>query len=429
MTATEWALIILAELAVLLLALLLFALWDRRRRQSQMATLVERVQTLRGQVKQARVQVAQLQQQVHNAASLQRYDDWLDQRLQETREHHAGLGPDRDIALDLGDEASQQRRAAALRHAFLVAEKQACQEEQTDWSVLAERLQQMIEFLQEQAVEVLPGHIVEDEPADTDASDSTELETLRKRVANLEGFKKLYFELEEAWQRAQQEAEQSAAEWREEGDGDVEALLERYRQSYASVEEILLRDQPSAGGGVDDSALERPSVGKMVIANQEEVQRLRNMAVDQHKVIEQLKRQLLGASSAEDKERLITEMAEQLERQKRFLKESETCTELLEKELNAALERKQELEVLLQQNPDSIDSEEIHHLETLVEDLTDEGRNLLESLAAVSEDNHKLRETGSGDAGGDGSLREELDALRMEYAQLEERYLSLKQSG
>lgn len=427
MAPTELALIVVLEVAALLAALLFFLLRDRRRRLAQIETLRERVGSLRRQVR-----AEQRQKAPQSIPPAPDYTTILEDLLEQTRDYHSAQAPGGDIALDLDQSASPERRAAALRHSFLIAEKQARRGGETDWAVLTERLEQVRNYLSEAgeqgetatpepaavASPVSVPAVEQFEAAGTDGSaGGAELDALRQRVANLERFKTLYFELEAVLREGQEDTE----------DEDSEQLLKRYREKYAEVERILLREQDRATG----SGSERgpgEGIGRQVIANQQELERVRNMAVDQHKLIERLRQRLSHIESDSDRDGVIADLAEQLDRQERYLRESEMCSELLERELSSALQRSRELEEHMQGRRDG----DVQRLEALVEELTEEGRQLLKSLALVSEEdgasgNSRDDESGPGiDA---QELQSQLDALRLEYAQLEERYINLKTAG
>ncbi|TQV66292.1 hypothetical protein FKG94_27245 [Exilibacterium tricleocarpae] len=77
------------------------------------------------------------------------YRQTIDEQLSLTRHYHRGLNADQDIALDLNPETPLPRQIAALRHAFLIAEKEALHSSANtapSWPVLETKLQQLIQF-------------------------------------------------------------------------------------------------------------------------------------------------------------------------------------------------------------------------------------------------------------------------------------------
>src|SRR5690606_17591021 len=114
-----------------------------------------------------------LQQQ---PASAFNYADYLDTLLQDTRNHHASLQPDRDIVLDLTHTASPARQSAAFRFATLVTEKEAVLAsggKGFDWGILELKFQQL--------VQLLTGG-----PKTGHGDDHAELLAAQARIANLE---------------------------------------------------------------------------------------------------------------------------------------------------------------------------------------------------------------------------------------------------
>lgn len=81
-------------------------------------------------------------------AQLQTYGDHLAQQVELTKDHHATLGKNQNIALDLDPETPLNRRTAALRHALLIAEIEAtAQDENTpDWDRLGARYKNIWAF-------------------------------------------------------------------------------------------------------------------------------------------------------------------------------------------------------------------------------------------------------------------------------------------
>ena len=167
------------------------------------------------------------------------------------------------------------------------------------------------------------------------------------------------------------------------------------------------------------------------------------MAVDQHKIIVELKRQLLDSKSEESREEVISQLADQLEQQQRFLKEAETCTQLLEDELSRTIEENEQLRSDLES---SGDGEDMEKLESMVSDLTSESRDMLSTIAALEAENSQLKnaleegESSSSDAQSSNPNDVDLDALKeklneaqqellelqAQHIELEERYLELK---
>lgn len=446
---------VVAEMAILLLFVSIFLLVHVSNLKKLVASLEKKIGGLRQTLATARKEAADAVKQLAEKASFKPRDylSYLDEEIERTRNHHLELNPDRDIVLDITPEAPIERQAASLRHAFLVAEKEARyagEDDESSWDILQAKLQQIISFYA--ADELAATH--ESDETDSQSGDSDDQDELiagyQKRIENLEKFKKLYFEMEKDWQKARAEAEdyyeQILKLGLQLGGGEhFESILNDYSKVYDGLGELLSEasDRENSGersAGQDaDLRVSDPSVGKMVIANQEEIQRLKNMAVDQHKVITQLKRQLMDASSLEEYETSVAELTKQLDRQQRFIKEAETCTQLLEDELDRALEENRKLKNQVNESSEGISAEEKQQIEKLISDMSSESHEMLKTIAALEDENEDLKKqlvSSSSRTEDDKNaallkekltmLQQELLNLQTQHIELEERYLELK---
>lgn len=457
MPESNLALYMASELAALLLVVTIFLLFHVKKLKKLIAKLEEKIVSLRQSMGVAKKNAADIQKKLTAAQKIKpkAYMDFLDQQIEDTRDHHNGLNPDRDIVLDISTDSPIERQAAALRHAFLIAEKEADYSGEgdfSDWEVLQGKFQQIIQFYEQAAEPQADMEPVDlDADADAGADNEAEVEALKKRIDNLEKFKKLFFEMEGKWSKAKKEAdgyqEQLMAMGSQLGGGEeFEGLLKRYAGSYGQIGDMIVQGAGDSKTVVEIDA--RTTEGtRTVIGNQDEVDRLRNMAADQHKVITGLKRQLMEAQSAEEQAEVIGSLSEQLDRQDRFLKEAETCAQLLEDELNRALDENQELRDAAGAGAST---EELEKLEGLVGDLTNGSREMLKTIAALEDENNELQQqiiSGVGGMGGAGmtaadadamggevevlnkkllSAQQELLDLQTQHIELEERYLELK---
>jgi len=213
----------------------------------------------------------------------------------------------------------------------------------------------------------------------------------------------------------------------------------------------------------------------VVIANQEEVLRLRNMAIDQHKMILSLRQQLESAQSIEEKDAAIAALHKQLERHERFLKESDICAKQVEAELERTLTRNHELEQQLLAAQQVVDSDvktmqaelartlvenealeqqlvelkqqgggasasddEMEQLKKIIEDFTHQSCEMLGAIEQLEQEARVLREQLTGAEAGVApaemtalqqqlaEAERELLSLQAQHVELEERYLELK---
>ncbi|WP_156820819.1 hypothetical protein [Dasania marina] len=441
MPESNVALYMASELAALLLVVTIFLLVHVGKLKKLIGKFEEKVQDLRQSVASAKKGAAELAAKLIEAQKIKpkAYMDYLDAQIEDTREHHSSLNPDRDIVLDISADSPLDRQAAALRHAFLIAEKEADysgEGDSSDWQVLQSKFQQIIQFYEQAAEPEQPPQ------ADTSAGNEEEVLNLKKRIENLERFKKLFFDMESKWSSAKKEAqsyqEQLLAMGTELGaGGEFEGLLNKYANSYGQIDSMI----EQGGGGRTTADVDARTTGdnRTIIANQEEMIRLRNMAVDQHKVITGLQSQLAGASSPEEQQAVMDGLCEQLERQDRFMKEAETCAQVLEDELNRMMDENQGLRAAAEKGGSS---EDLQQLESLVAELTDSSRDMLKTIAALEDENNllqqKIVDVAAGAAASAGGAeveslniklqetQQELLNLQTQHIELEERYLELK---
>ncbi|MEE8057376.1 MAG: hypothetical protein V3T17_06015 [Pseudomonadales bacterium] len=446
---------ITGELAVLLLVISIFLLFHINSLKKLIRKLEEKILNLRQSIGKSRNETKNALKKLaaKQKIKLKKYLNYLDEEITQTRDHHQSLNPDRDIVLDINPDTPIERQVTSLRHAFLIAEKEARYaggEDESSWDVLQSKLQQIIHFYESAE----PTDIVEDEPEpDVDASADNELiANYKKRIENLERFKKLFFDMEGKWEAAKQQADEYYAQLmtmgKDLGAGeDFDVVLERYSKAFDEVGG-LLGEASEGEAGEGDAVKEivrvveingrKENSGKIVVANQEEMHRLRDMAVDQHKVITELKKKLYAAASEKEQQEVVEELSTQLDKQQRYLKEAETCTRLIEDELSRSMQENEELRAKLKSEEGGLDTAEVEKLENLVGDLTKESKAMLSTIASLEQDNQALKQQIESSADNDSQekvnrltkslndMQQELLNLQTQHIELEERYLELK---
>lgn len=479
-------LLVIAEIAIALLLLCGFLLFHVRSLRQLVNALEQKIISVRDTLKTTRQDFKSVQQRLleREQAPTLSYSEHIEAQLDATRNHHLSLDPDRDIVLDIEPDTTMERQAAALRHAFLIAEQEAAlaaDNASVDWDVLQAKLGQIIQFYQSSRPEIATGPL---EAIDLDnlddlvppaAADDGEVARLQEQLANqtrhienLEKFKKLFFDTEEKWRAATAQAEQYKQQLLDrsaeiDGGDDFRDLLAKYSGTYAGFGAELADDRGQARGATHVIEITREmSVGKAVIANQEEMLRLRNMAIDQHRMIVSLRQQLDSADSLEEKDAAIAELHKQLERHERFLKESDICAKQVEEELERTLTRNHELEQELRAVQEDVDSgtkqlqeelaqtivqkealeqqlielkqqgggaeaseEEVEQLKKIIEDFTHQSCEMLEAIEKLELEARGLREQLEA-GGGTGASAEETAALQQQLAEAERELLSLQ---
>lgn len=473
MPDTSVLLMIGLEIAVALVFLMGLVLLRARNLSKTGSALENKVIELRQALKGVRGELKAVRSAAEQPHPQADYGEIIEAQIGVTRNHHLALNPERDIVLDMALDAPAERRAVSLRHAFLIAEREAWlasdDGREVDWSVLEGKLGQIIQFYEQPAAPAdtaifaeadgLEALDLDGEISDAALQANLEMAALqevvenqKRHIENLERFKKLFFDADDKWRKAGKQAEQYRqeilAQSRSLKAGDeFNALLENYNRVYVEFGSALAVDGERSSGAVGPTVevgVDQPSVGRMVIANQEEMQRLRNMAVDQHKMILRLRQELEGAHTVEEKDHVIGELHKQLERHERFLKESDICTKQLENELERALEenhalKRKVLEVKQDSAPAEVPGADVEQMASIIEDFTKQSSEMLNALELLETECNGLRlqlkdaQAVPGDPAAVEGLQQQLAAaqqellnLQTQHIELEERYLELK---
>jgi hypothetical protein len=349
------------------------------------------------------------------------YQQYLTEALDITHAHFNKIAPGQDIAGIVLTDLPIEQRIVGLRHAFLCAEEAGTTE-----AVGSDRYWALFQ----QSLEPL---LTQTAPAPDNLQE--ELETYKKRVENLEKFKKLFFDLEDQWKNAQNTAQDyyaqlslMAGELNEQE--HFTSLLNNYHNTYQGVDKHFIHTSHS---------LDEPRTIKIIRQDPraaEEIIKLRNVAADQYRVINNLQRKLEDAKSDQEKAIVVHELEQQLQRQIRFVHESDTCIQLLEEELAHANEKIAQQEHLLE--TDQIITEENQRIKETLQSFTLESKDLLSDLDSLEQENENLRSNleqlgkhATGDETDDTKSRlqkiqADFSSLQKQYAELEEKYLTLK---
>ena len=348
------------------------------------------------------------------------YKHFINDALTVTESQFNHLCPGTDISSTTIIDGPPEQQILSLRYAFLRAEELSTTE--TPGSPAYWQL------IQQSLTPLLPTH--------TQGANTDELETYKKRVENLEKFKKLFFDLEAQWKNAQSTAQDYYAQLSQLGmefsDSDKErfsSLLNDYHNTFLGLDHHFIHTSQSLG---------EPKTIKVIRQDPraaEEIIKLRNVAADQYRIINNLQRKLEEAQSDHEKAMIVQELEQQLQRQIRFVQESDTCIQLLEEELATANEKiaKQEHQLELDQQI----TEENERIKQTLEHFTLESKDLLSNLGELEEENRALKTNleqignhpAPSNTAGTPNL-EQLQAdfinLQKQYADLEEKYLELK---
>ena len=474
MELSTFALYGIVEAIVLLLVVCAFLLMFVKRGKAKNRALQLTLQKLLVKHKALQHTIEQERLEFNTTNS---YKKQINDQLQVTKDYHQGLGPGPDIKLDLSPDSTPERRTAAIRHAVLLAEKEALNassDGSPNWEFLQTKFQHLIQFYVDISRRQAKASAQATLPAGTDGDGEAKLRQLElqlaekkqaleslqqdadtafKRVENMEKFKQLYFEMEKQWQEARSEAElyyqrlQGLRDQVQDAD-DYDNLLHSYHNVYSEFELTLHEfndDDSAAGGGVDEflpdspapaeaetaatSAVEIMSSEKQAL---EELKKLRNLTADQHRLITRLQKQLDEAESIEAKQAAINELTKELDKQINYVRESEACIHLLENELENATTRVRELEAALAKS----EAERAHvpKMQSTIQQFAHESKEMLINLTELERMNEELRANLGDNSPVDdqalvAKMHAQLQTLQGQYAELEERYLDVKMSG
>lgn len=408
--SSSFLLIVIAEVMLLLGAICTFLLFRNKKLRHLLKQLQERMEQLISDLRSAR------SSRQNSESPESSYTEQLNEYLRSTKEYHGTLESPQDIALDLDPSVPITRRAAALRYAMLIAEKEATAEGDTNWTLLNTKYEQLFSYTEEYQED---GNLAEEVEALHE-----ELTAAKKRINNLEKFKALYFDLEEQWQTSKDKAQihydelTAMAPLTEDSDA-FEAALQNYQSAYNDVGKLI------TGGVGDTTIITVQGDNKGNPDAHGEIRHLRNVAADQHRIITELQKKLAEATSDEAKTNVINDLKGELDKQARFVQESETCVKLMEDELNNANKEMEQLRSRLNQLPQIKASikemrETNEEQEQTIFSLKAENKRLNSKMQMSLKDNE---ETSSNET---RKLKQEITKLQAKYADLEERYLDLK---
>ncbi|WNO09958.1 hypothetical protein [Teredinibacter sp. KSP-S5-2] len=409
------------EVAAVLFVICVFLVYQNRNLRELVSRLKTRMEELVSDLRHARRLVSSNkpaeQESTSPPTSGKAYLALIAEQIEQTRNYHESLNSTQDIILDLSPETPLPRRAAALRYAMLLAEKEAVsggEDAKTNWEPIKKKYEQIFSFYEDYSTD-----------AETPSGPSEEVDLLnqeltnaKKRINNLEKFKALYFDLEEKWQEAKDNADAHYSDLTEmvsqvENSGEFEQKLNDYHASYQTVSKLI-------EGGVEPTQTE---VIRLDEAAAGEIRHLRAVAADQHKIIEDLQRRLQEAQSEEERTAVVTGLQQELHKQTRFIQEAETCIQLMEDELHNA---NREIEQL-KSKANTLPQLKAELKET--RDLKDEYELKMYALKTENTKlNKRLKESNntSIDMAQLNEMKKQLADMETQYASLEEKYLDLK---
>ncbi|GAA5317934.1 MAG: hypothetical protein AseanaTS_31420 [Candidatus Pelagadaptatus aseana] len=327
MQVSNWIVIGAAELFTLLMLICIFLILHTSKLKGVIKGLQIKVQDLLTDLQQTKRAYSEMHDLLEEDSE---YATLLDDQIENTREYHQTLNPDQDISLDLDSNTPMPRQIASLRHAFLVSEKEASlagDNKTPNWLVIQSKLATIMAFFKGDSASSSNGlQALEedvDDLSDLQAALSDQVQETNTLKNNISDAQKEAQEIHHGLTQINVESNDKQT---------FEDLLQRYENIIASLGDGTVTRTSRANG---DSAT-TVEITQVVNQNSEELQQLRSLTSDQHRMINQLQQRLRTAQSADEKTLLLNDLSEQLERQKRFVQESETCIELMDNELQEA---------------------------------------------------------------------------------------------
>lgn len=407
-----WLMLIigLELVAVLMVLCLLLLLYARKLRR----LLARQQEQLRQAITQP-AQTADIPEQNQASPPLTAH---LQQQLSQTQAFFQSQAPEADINSPDQDTLSPAARAAALHHAILQIELDSGGKriEDAQWAQIGEHLERLTGTADGEA----------DAPELAQA-----LENAQKRIQNLEKFKKLFFNMEQMWDKARKEAQEYHDQLLEMGQGALEPeqfanLLAKYNSVYDDINHSI----NAASDRADEPTTTTITLTKPDPRTSDQLAALRNVAADQHRLINKLQKQLQDAESAEQKNAVINQLQSQLDKQDRYLKESEICIKLLESELDTAINKLNEYEV--KASAGEAAQEEMDEMRDTLHQYALEAKDLVTRIDLLENENQQLKaadhpQSDTPELASElSSLQKRYIELETQYAELEEKYLILR---
>ncbi len=183
---------IAAELAAVLLIVCVFLIYHIGKQKGLVKKLEEKIVSLRELLAMSRMDAKTAQQPSASPEqkALKTFIEYLDDEIDSTLVYHQQLNPDRDIVLDIAPDSPIERQVTSLRHAFLIAEKEARyagEGDDSNWGVLQAKLQQIVQFYESAAATASEPGSSEDAELETalDSMIDTALEDSAEQTAEL----------------------------------------------------------------------------------------------------------------------------------------------------------------------------------------------------------------------------------------------------
>lgn len=373
MELSSWAVYTAAEVIFILLLACIVLLFHTKNLKSALATLQSRLTAALSDLKALKEA-----QPTQESTGTMGYAEQLDAKLSETQAYHREQGGQDTILNDLTAEDTPALKTAALRYHFLSSEKTAAASE-ADWQALEAHYERL-------AVR----------PELPNAPEDAGSLSYNEQREEIERFKRLFTTMESQWQHAKSRAEQYYQQLLSLiGDSQDPKFLELKSMAEAQLEDFE-----------ETAATESPTAESSDLAS------LKAINAQQQQEIAVLQSRLQSAASDEERAALIADLERQLAQQLKFMKESETCIDLLEKELRSAAEKCNQLERKLKNAQANADSPSE----------TRDKQALVKKVRQLESENEQLVHLAEH---ADAELKNQLAAKDKEIRQIKQRFTEL----
>jgi len=369
MQVSSTILLVAAELyaALLVGAVILFFYAQKlkvliKKQQTKMLELINEKKNAPPVPRHAPVEPAPVQAPRPLVKPTQDYKDYRRQMQTATDTKYALIAPGCDIESEQTGEISLLQNILVLRHAFLRAETLSDGEivgTEKYWTIFEQTLSPLL---------AKPANSNEQHEEFAPSEPQVDIEQLENQLEDY---------------RNQLEDYRSQVE-------DYKNQANDYKNQAESLEKLIqtLNSPNHETNTFDDSPLDPDTA--------DEVANLRNVAASQYRIINQLQAKLMAASTASEKELVIQELQQQLQRQTRFVQESEASVELLEDELaktqEALLLKEKTLKEKILEEEALLARENDRKQEEALHNVSFDDDEMLNGLGALDMENIELEE-------------------------------------
>ena len=413
MVISEFALFGIAQVVLLFIGISVFLYLYNRRISKKNKVLKDKVLSANNLAKK-HLALAKKAKKAAKAAKLKKASappvndfsliKYLNKTLEETRMRFDALSPDKDSDNDIGFNAADtpEKKTAALRYQLLKAEKQIAEKDdpKTVWNTVESSLKGFI-----QQIDSAQG---ESEDSEDGLSElTTQIIKLRQ---DLESAGSAASQIREAWENIQSNASSTYSKLLklidENGDPiELRNLLDAYHNNLNEFTTLITGDSSDHV----DSSLRMEQIEEddqfestlssdlffkeddiplsdIIDTNLPELEQLREINVQQSKLIQELKDALSILEASDDKEALLKEYVNKIKKLETLIEANANLSPQLEAKLTSAESDTSEKSAI-----DAIDKKISFQIQTMVDQFSSESQDLISTIRSLEGDLAKQR--------------------------------------